>query len=199
MRNGNNVSSKNMVNNVLILVSGLPATGKTTIAKRISEEFNIPFASADAIKETMWDTLGHDFDFEFNDKIGHTAFELLFYFIEASLSKGKALVVEAHFNPERNNLRINELKKRFASKLVQVYCDCETETLQKRFKERAGADSYHAGHKHTINLYGEERILNSLGNKNKKLELDSATYELDTTNPEKIDYEKLFGFIRSNI
>ncbi|MFZ2189059.1 MAG: AAA family ATPase [Candidatus Moraniibacteriota bacterium] len=187
-----------MVKNVLILVSGLPATGKTTLSKKISEEFNIPLASADAIKETIWSTLGHDFDFEFNDKIGRTTFELLFYFIEASLSKGKSLVVEAHFNPERNNLRINELKKKFGTKLVQIYCDCETEALRKRFKERTKKDSYHAGHKHTIELYGEGRILNSLGNKNKRLEIDGATYELDTTNPEKIDYEKLFGFIKSN-
>ncbi|MFZ2226437.1 MAG: AAA family ATPase [Candidatus Moraniibacteriota bacterium] len=188
-----------MVKNVLILVSGLPATGKTTLSKRISEEFDIPLASVDAIKETIWDTLGHDFVFEFNDKIARTSFELLFYFIEASLLRGGSVVVEGHFNPERNNQRFNELKKKFGANLLQIYCDCETEALRKRFKERTKKDSYHAGHKHTIELYGEERILNSLGNKNKRLEIDGATYELDTTNPEKIDYEKLFGFIRDNV
>ena len=188
-----------MTNNALIIFSGLPATGKTTLSRKISEEFKIPLVSGDAIKETIWNTLGYDFDFEFNDKIGRAAFELLFYFAEASLSKGKSLVIEGHFSPERNNQRFNDLGKRFNTNLLQVYCDCETETLRKRFKKRMQNDDYHDGHRNTIKLYGEDRILNSLGNKNKKLEIDGATYALDTTNPKKIDYEKLFEFIKNNL
>jgi hypothetical protein len=31
------------------------------------------------------------------------------------------------------------------------------------------------------------------------LDIDGVTYDLDTTNPEAIDYEKLFNFIANNI
>lgn len=82
---------------------------------------------------------------------------------------------------------------------MQIHCHCETETLRKRFKERMQTDGFHVGHKHTIKLYGEERILNSLGAENKRLEISGETYDLDTTSPEKIDYEKLFRFVRSNL
>ena len=144
--------------------------------------------------------MGHEFDFEFSDKLGKTAFELLFYFIEANLSKGVSLVAEAHFNPERNNERLNNLKQKYNINLLQIHCDCEIEALKKRFKERMKKDTYHEGHRHTISQYGEDRIMRSLGAENRiRLTIDGATYDLDTTNPEAIDYELLFGFISDNI
>ena len=183
----------------LIIVSGLPGTGKTTLAKKIADEFDLPIVGMGTIKEVMWDTMGHEFNFEFNDKVGRTAFELLFHFIEVSLPKGISVVVEAHFDPEKNNERINGLKERFGVNLLQVYCDCETETLRKRFRERMTRDNYHKGHKHTISLHGTERVLSSLGAKNKRLDINGATYDLNTTHPEQIDYKDLFGFIYKNI
>ena len=184
----------------LIIISGHPGTGKTTLSKKVSDKLNLPLIGMDAIKEVMWDTMGHEFDFEFSDKIGKTAFELVFHFIEAFLSKGISLVVEAHFSAERNNDRFNELKKKFNVNLVQIYCNCETEALRKRFKERMTKDSYHNGHKHVIKLYGEDRILNSLGTKYRtRLDINAATCDLDTTIPGAIDYEKLFAFINKGI
>jgi len=109
------------------------------------------------------------------------------------------LVIEAHFHPELNNERFNKLKEKYGVNLIQIYCDCETETLRKRFKERMGQDSYHKGHRHVISLYGEDKVLNSLGTKNKRLTINGETYDLDTTNPEMIDYKKLFEFIYDNI
>ena len=186
-------------NPTLIIVAGLPGTGKTTLAKKIADEFGFVMVSMDAIKETMWGTMGHEFEFDFADKVGKTAFELLFHFMELSLSKGISLVIEAHFHPELNNERFNKLKEKYGVNLIQIYCDCETETLRKRFKERMGQDSYHKGHRHVISLYGEDKVLNSLGTKNKRLTINAETYDLDTTNPEMIDYKKLFEFIYDNI
>ena len=43
---------------VCILVSGLPATGKSTMAAYLSKQLGIPVFSKDAIKERLFDTLG---------------------------------------------------------------------------------------------------------------------------------------------
>lgn len=94
----------------LIIISGLPGTGKTTLSKKIGEEFGLPVFSMDEIKETIWDITGHDFDFEFSDKIHKASFELIFYCTHSLLAKGKSLVTEAHFNPERNNQKIRNIQ-----------------------------------------------------------------------------------------
>ena len=41
-----------------ILVAGMPASGKSTIAVRISESLGIPMLSKDSIKEMLFDDLG---------------------------------------------------------------------------------------------------------------------------------------------
>ena len=41
-----------------ILVAGMPASGKSTIAVRISEALGIPMLSKDSIKEVLFDDLG---------------------------------------------------------------------------------------------------------------------------------------------
>jgi hypothetical protein len=39
-------------------VTGPPATGKTTLAERISRELGLPLVAKDAIKERLYDTVG---------------------------------------------------------------------------------------------------------------------------------------------
>lgn len=42
----------------LILVTGLPGTGKSTLARRLSRHFSVPLIYKDAIKEPLFDVLG---------------------------------------------------------------------------------------------------------------------------------------------
>lgn len=42
-----------------ILVAGMPASGKSTLALKISRELNIPMLSKDSIKERMYDDILH--------------------------------------------------------------------------------------------------------------------------------------------
>ena len=39
---------------LLIIVSGLPATGKTTISKELAKEFSLPSIGKDTIKEVRY-------------------------------------------------------------------------------------------------------------------------------------------------
>ncbi|TAK96227.1 hypothetical protein EPO05_02355 [Patescibacteria group bacterium] len=185
---------------VLIIISGHPATGKTTFGKMISEELKIPLVSPDGIKEILWDNIGWKHDFTEWSNVGKVSFELMYYFIETCLAQGKSLVAEAHFHPEINNARLNALKDKYGCKLLQVHCKADKSVIEERFRQRMASDNFHPGHRHGIvEVYGEEKFYDKLGKGEKLLNIDGEVYEVDTTNAENIDSNKVLEFIKSNL
>lgn len=68
----------------LIIISGMPGSGKTTLAKSISAELSLPLIEKDSIKELLFDSLGWN-DREWSKKLGKVSYELMDYFIEQQL------------------------------------------------------------------------------------------------------------------
>ena len=183
----------------LILLSGHPATGKTTISKKIAGKFKLPVVSPDSIKEIIWDCVGWEHDKEEWNKFGKASFEVMYYFIQENLSKNKSIVVDAHFNPEINNERINNLKDKYGCEILQIYCNARKEVIIERFKNRIRSDNYHSGHKHGIDMvYTKEEYFSKIGEGDKRLAINGKTLEVDTTNVDNIDYDKIFNFISDN-
>ena len=48
------------MNPYLIIVAGIPASGKTTDAKHIAEKLHIPLIGKDLIKEKLYDAIRYD-------------------------------------------------------------------------------------------------------------------------------------------
>ena len=61
-----------------ILVAGMPASGKSTIAVRISESLGISMLSKDSIKEVLFDDLGFHSRAE-KVQLGTAAMHILYY------------------------------------------------------------------------------------------------------------------------
>lgn len=182
---------------VLILISGQAASGKSTLGKIIAQEFKLPLVGADAIKEKMWDSIGWEHDVAEWDKIGQASFELMYYFVEACLSKGKSVIAEAHFDPGRNNARLDALKEKYGCQLLQVHCRADKKVIEARFRQRLASDSFHPGHRHGIDqLYGKDKFFDKVGTGDKLLTIEGETLEIDTTDPEKIVYAYLFEWIK---
>ncbi len=129
----------------LILITGAPATGKTTVGAAVAARLCVPFITKDAIKECLFDTLGWS-DREWSKRLGIASYALLYDFVEAHLRVGASLVVEANFKPRYDSARFLALRERYPFSLLQLVLRAPSEVLQSRFAARARAGGRHPGH-----------------------------------------------------
>ena len=178
----------------LILVLGLPATGKTSLAREIAEEFNLPLICKDDIKEIIFDTIGWS-DRDWSIKVGKSAFAIMDYIIEQQLKSGCSLIVESPFNPRFTNPQFAKWQATYNFKALQVLCHADGKVLTERFKARGAQQDRHPGHRDEHNLSEfSDKLIKGKAN---TLTLDGDIVEVDTTDFDKINKKLVFDQIRS--
>lgn len=173
----------------LILVTGAPATGKTTIAKAIAERVDLPFLCKDDIKELLFDTIGWS-DRAWSRKLGVATYRIMYYMLERQLEAHKSLIMESDFRPAFDEPKLRALKEQFQFGSLIIHCTAEASVLLERFKERLTSGKRHPGHNDQENykLFMPETLKNDFGT----LAIGGESYELDTTNFSTIDLENLW-------
>ena len=130
----------------ILLVSGAPASGKSTVARALAGILGYPLISKDTIKESLFDSLGASLGthLETPEELSHilsrAAMELLW-----PLAGGcPQVILEANFRPksEHERTHIAALKGR----KLEVYCHCTLEEASQRFQERATTWRHHPAH-----------------------------------------------------
>jgi predicted kinase len=110
----------------LVIVSGPPAAGKTTLAATIGRHFGLPVISKDAIKEALMDHLGG------GPPVGTAAFAVQFAVARELLSAGIGLVLEGAFFRDQTELaEIADL-----GQTVTISLECALEVLERRYVGR---------------------------------------------------------------
>ncbi|HEU5437980.1 MAG TPA: ATP-binding protein [Ktedonobacterales bacterium] len=130
---------------LLVIVSGAPCTGKTTLAARLAADLRLPLIAKDTVKETLFDALGWS-DREWSRRLGGASVRLLFVFAEAVLRAGRPAVLESNFSREWDTPHFAALRERVAFEPLQIVCTTERETLLARFAARWVAGERHPGH-----------------------------------------------------
>jgi glucokinase len=119
---------------VLVLVTGPPASGKTTLAAPLAAALGLPLIGKDLIKEALFDALGTG-DRAWSRRLGKASYEVLF----AVAGALPAAVIDANLGPEAAP-RLRALD----AHLVEVFCRCPAAEVGRRFTARA--PTRHPGH-----------------------------------------------------
>lgn len=118
----------------LLVVSGLPASGKSSVGALLSEALSLPLIDKDTILEALFDTLGcADRDERF--RLSRASDEVLFRL--AAASESAVLVNWWEHDSARTRLR------EMASTVVEVFCDCPVEVAAARFEARRRHPGHH--------------------------------------------------------
>ncbi len=178
----------------LILTTGLPCTGKTTFATRLSKDLNLPLVSKDEIKELLFDSLGVN-DRSWSKRLGSTAFELLYWSIDKHLSAGQSLIVDVDFsNPKIASERLTSLSKEHNFVALTINLFTEGKVLFERFKNRSLGDERHPGHVDHSNFDEFRPVL--LVGKREDVILNGKRFEIDTSDFDAVEYDSILKEIR---
>lgn len=120
---------------VLIIVTGAPGAGKTTLAEALARELGITLIAKDDVKEVLFDSLGTG-DRAWSQRLGIASFELIFLTARRVLEAGGSCVLEANFT------RAEPLMALPAERVVQIFCTAPTDVVVARYGSRVR----HPGH-----------------------------------------------------
>ena len=161
---------------LLLVVTGMPSSGKTTVAEGLARRLRLPLIAKDEIKESLYDSLGAG-ELSSSAVLGGAAYALIFALARTMLDSGVSVIVEANF------FRDQELE--FATlpqhRLVQLHCEAPLAILLERYATR----SRHAGH-HDVEKIKELPARFQTG-AHDALKVPGDLIELDTTQPVDLD------------
>ena len=161
---------------LLLVVTGMPSSGKTTVAEGLARRLRLPLIAKDEIKESLYDSLGAS-DVATSAHLGRAAYALIFALARACLDSGASVVVEANFFRDQEA----EFTTLPAHRLVQLHCQTPLATLSERYANR----SRHAGHHDAEKI--KELPARFESGVHDALNLPGDLTELDTTQPVDLD------------
>ena len=173
---------------LIVLVTGPPAAGKTTVARGLAERLSLPLIAKDDIKESLSDSLELT-DYEWSKRLGAATWELIFVLMERFMSVGESAIFESNFYPELHRDRMAERCARFGFVAFEIHCTAEAAVLAKRNNER----ERHPVHRFSSGVTPE--LAEQWNEANAPLELGEHLVRVDTTDGEPVDLDDIVARI----
>jgi hypothetical protein len=118
----------------LIVVSGLPGSGKSYFSRRLAERLPLPIIESDAMRQIL--SAKPDYSQAESGRLFRACHAL----IDELLSKGISVIFDATNLIERNREQLYRIADSAGAKLIMVRLDAPTEVIQQRLERRRNGD-----------------------------------------------------------
>ena len=128
----------------IIILAGMPATGKSTLAAKLQEKFGYPILEKDDIKEGLFDTLGFSCYAE-KRALDVAANEVLLRWMNAMIEAGQPMIIDNNFD-QQSAAKLKKLLQEHPCKCVTVFMNGDPQVLYERYVQRDSQGLRHLGH-----------------------------------------------------
>ena len=171
----------------LIVVTGAPGSGKTTIAVPLARRLGVSLIAKDELKEALWEHLGPG-DRDRFLAYGRASYPLMLLIARLMLVSGTSAMMEANFTPKWAAVELGQLQAVAPFRFVQILCRADLGTCVARYRQRAETDRRHPMHRVGVEetlASLEERLRDGLWDK--PIPLDGELFAVDTNLPVDLD------------
>jgi predicted kinase len=136
---------------ILVIVSGVPGTGKTTLTRSLRESTGWPVFNHDRIKETLFDAAGwqvHNLTQRVSRQLGTMAEQVMLAMAAELLRSGTPCIIESFFRPEAATPLQDVV---VLGNTRQVHCATPAAVSIERYRKR-----FERGERHPVHMDGLE-------------------------------------------
>ncbi len=174
----------------LVVVSGPPRTGKTSLAHTIAREVPCPAVCRDEIKEGMVHAVGQGFRATSGDPLTQRTLPVFFDILGTLISAGVTTVAEAAFQDSLWREGLEPLLGRARLRIVQ----CHADPAVGRERRRLAVDGGQIAHARIVGDEIEDWQRAYAGFD--RLSLSAPSLDVDTTDGYVPDIETIVGFVK---
>lgn len=128
----------------LVIITGLPGTGKTTLALELARRHALPLICKDTIKDPLLDMLGSAVT---SRALSDVSFAVMFAMSKQLLALGDSLILEGNFRSGEHEAPLLDALPPERPNIVQLLCRTDEAQRRSILLQRSTDPARHPGHR----------------------------------------------------